>query len=247
MPSMRVVGFGKSTPNVNGAFVASSASVIGNVQIGANSSVWYGAVVRGDVNSVKIGENVTVGDRAMLHCSGGGDKNAPLVVGSNVTVKAGAIVHGCTVADGCVIGEGAQIMDGASMGKNAMVGPGSIVAENKVVPPGQLWAGVPAKYQRDISPEEIAAFAEIVQENVEMALLHSSEDAKAWDQIEDDLYDHEQDVGRSEYYFQRLSDEAMQFKIGEVENHSVPGRILDTEISAREHKEPRPDGTGGMA
>jgi len=242
-----VLKFNNKTPALADTFVASSASVIGNVKIGAKSAVWYGAVVRGDVNSVTIGDGVTVGDRAMLHCTGGSGKEAPLVVGHGVIIKAGAIVHGCTVADGGVIGEGAQVMDGATVGKNAMVGPGSIVPEGASIPAGQLWAGVPAKYQRDLTPEELEAFSAEAAENAEMALLHATEDSKSFEQIEDDLYNHEQETRRSEYYYQRLTPEQMQFKLGEVENHDVPGRVLDSDVSARKHSEPRPDGSGGLA
>lgn len=236
-----------SAPAVADTFVASSASVIGNVKIGTDSAVWYGAVVRGDVNSVTLGDGVAVLDRAVLHCSGGGPKDAPLRVGNNVTIKAGAIVHGCTLADGVVVGEGAQVLDGAKVGRGAYIAPGAILQENTDVPAGQVWGGVPAAYVRDVSAAETEAFVAEVAENIELARTHAAEDAKSFEQIEDDLYNYEQEAGRSEYYFQRLTPDQMQFKLGEVENHDVPGRVLDSAISGRTHKEPRPHGSGGLA
>ena len=115
-PSLKVVKFGAHTPVIQGAFIAPGAAVVGQVQIGAKSSVWYGAVIRGDVNSISIGEGVTVGDRAMIHCSGIKLKN-PTLIGNHVVVGAGSILHGCEVADNAVIGEGAQVLDGAKIGK----------------------------------------------------------------------------------------------------------------------------------
>ena len=246
LPSMRVIAFKQTTPALQGNFVASSASVIGQVSMGANSSVWYGAVLRGDVNTITIGSSVTISDRVMVHCSGIA-RNAPVVIGNNVVVKAGAIVHGCTIADGAVIGEGAQVMDGAKVGKNALISPGSIVKEDAVIPAGQVWGGVPATYLRDLSTLEIEEMHKDAAENVDWAAVHAKEDNKSWEQIEDEEYDHDQEVNRSPYYYKRLTPEQMEFKVGEVESHMVPGRILDSNVSARTHKESRPFGSGGEA
>ena len=103
-PSTKIVQYGKDIPVFAGNFIAPSAAVIGKVNVGKDSSVWYGAVVRGDVNSITIGDGVTIGDRAMIHCSGiAGDH--PTVIGNKVVVGAGAIVHGATLEDDCLIGE----------------------------------------------------------------------------------------------------------------------------------------------
>ena len=131
----------------------------------------------GDVNTISVGKGVTIGDRAMVHCSGvNGDY--PCVIGDNVIIGAGAIVHGCTVESGSMIGEGAQVMDGAKVQKNAVVAPGALVSAGKTVPAGQMWGGVPAKMIRELTSAEIASIKTTVAENIEMAKLHSDETAK---------------------------------------------------------------------
>ena len=186
----------------------------------------------GDVNTITIGSGVSIGDRAMVHCSGvNGDY--PCVIGDNVVVGAGAIVHGCTVESGSMIGEGAQVLDGAMVQKNAVVAPGALVPSGKTVASGQMWAGVPAKMVRELTPAEIAAIQATVAENVEMSALHSVEASKTWQEIAEDEYQSEQTINRNEYYYRPLTKEQMKFKDGELENHTVPGRVFDTEVSAR--------------
>jgi hypothetical protein len=168
----------------------------------------------------------------MVHCSGvNGDY--PCVIGDNVVVGAGAIVHGCTVESGSMIGEGAQVLDGAMVQKNAVVAPGALVPSGKTVASGQMWAGVPAKMVRELTPAEIAAIQATVAENVEMSALHSVEASKTWQEIAEDEYQSEQTINRNEYYYRPLTKEQMKFKDGELENHVVPGRVFDTEVSAR--------------
>lgn len=210
------------------------------VQIGSSSSVWYGAVIRGDVNTIDIGENVTVGDRAMIHCSGIG-ANKPTKIGNNVVIGAGAIVHGCTLQDECYVGQGAQILDGATVSKNAMVSAGSVLGQGKVVPSGQLWSGIPAIYKRDLTQAEIASISAQAKDNVEWALLHAKESSKNWETIESECEDYEQTINRNESYYKRLSAEAIAFKLGELDNNNaVPGRVLDSGVSARIDPDPRP-------
>ena len=182
----------------------------------------------GDVNTISIGSQVSVGDRAMIHCSGIG-KNAPTKIGNKVTIGAGTIIHGCTLEDECVIGDGAQVLDGAKVERQAMVGGGSIVTQGKVVPSGQLWAGTPAVFVRALSPAEIKSIDETVQTNLEWASKHAAESLKTWDDIEQELYEFEQINNRSDQYYQRLTPEEMSFKLGEQENHEHPGRILDSD------------------
>lgn len=157
--STRVAKFGKNIPQIDGAFIASSGTVVGKVELAKGSSIWYGAVLRGnsyfslillkvyitlsfkgDVSSIKIGERSCIGDRTMVHCSGH-PKELPTIVGKGVVVGSGAILHGCTLEDDCFIGEGAQVLDGATIGKSAIVMAGSIVSMGKVVPAGQVWGG----------------------------------------------------------------------------------------------------------
>jgi gamma-carbonic anhydrase len=217
---------------LNNAFVASSASVIGKVRIGKGSSVWYGAVVRGDVNTITIGEGVTIGDRAMIHCSGIAGNN-PTVIGNHAVVGAGAIIHGATLEDESLVGAGAQVLDTAKVQKHGMVQAGSIVGSGKIVKSGQLWGGIPAAYIRDLSVEEKQSISAGAATNAEWATVHATEGSKTWETIRDEADDFEQESERAPYYYQRLSEEAKSFKLGEIENHQVPGRVFDSEIIAR--------------
>jgi carbonic anhydrase/acetyltransferase-like protein (isoleucine patch superfamily) len=135
------------------AFAAESSVVVGDVEIGAGSSVWFGAVVRGDVHSVRIGARTNLQDLAVVHVSGG---THPTFVGDDVTVGHRAVLHGCTVKDRCLVGIGAIVMDGAVVGPDAMVGAGALVPPGMVVPPGKLVVGAPARVKRDLTAEELA-------------------------------------------------------------------------------------------
>ena len=183
----------------------------------------------GDVNTVTIGEGVSIGDRALIHCGSIATQNKPTVIGNRVVIGAGAIVHGATLADECMVGEGAQVMDGAQVQKHAMVAAGSVVAAGKTVSSGQMWAGVPAVYVRDLSPLEVVNITTIAAENAQLATVHATEAAKSWEAIEVDEYNWEQSVRRNESYFKRLTPEQMSFKLGELEHHDVPGRVFDSE------------------
>ena len=144
------------------AFVAAGAVVIGDVTIGAGSSIWYGCVVRGDVNKITIGQGTNIQDGTVIHCnrdtsgadyrlSGGG---MSCWIGSHITVGHMALLHACRLEDGCFIGMRAVVMDGAVVESGAMIAAGALVTPNKRVLSGQLWAGSPAKYLRDLTPAE---------------------------------------------------------------------------------------------
>ena len=246
MPSLRAIPFMTKKPSVDDVFVASSASVIGDVKIGSSSSVWYGAIVRGDVNSISIGNNTAICERVMVHCSGI-SKKQPTVIGNNVTVKAGAIVHGCKLADGSVVGENAQVLDGAEIGTNAMIGAGSIVIEGTKVPGGQLWSGIPAAYSRDLTEAELESMRVLVEENTTYAAMHAEEDAKTWEQMIEDEFEDEQRSERNDTFWKMPPPDEMIRDDNFVQNHQVPGRILDHGISARNSPESRPQGSGGQA
>ncbi|MFI5303943.1 MAG: gamma carbonic anhydrase family protein [Nitrospiria bacterium] len=132
-------------------FVASGALIIGDVEIGENSSIWFNAVVRGDVHSIRIGSNTNIQDLSVLHVT---RKTHPLMVGHNVTVGHRVILHGCTIGDFCLIGMGTVIMDGAVVENGALVGAGSLVSEGSVIPAGMLAFGRPAKPKRPLTSEE---------------------------------------------------------------------------------------------
>jgi len=122
-------------------FVAENASVIGDVQIGSKSSVWFGAVIRGDEASIFIGENSNIQDNAVLHC----DVGCPMKIGNFVTVGHGAIVHGATIGDNVLVGMGAIVMNGVEIGANSMIGAGAVCTEKMVIPNGSVVVGIPAK------------------------------------------------------------------------------------------------------
>jgi carbonic anhydrase/acetyltransferase-like protein (isoleucine patch superfamily) len=133
-------------------FIASTAVVIGDVTLGAHSSVWYGAVLRGDINHIVVGHHSNVQDNAVLHLA----DDFPCVLGNWVTVGHGAIVHACTVGHECLIGMGAVILDGAVVGKQSIVGAKALVTQGTKIPPGSLVLGAPAKVVRKLTKEERA-------------------------------------------------------------------------------------------
>ena len=144
-----------------GVFVADSAVVIGDVTIGKGSSIWYGCVLRGDVNRIAIGEGTNIQDGTIVHVNrdpkgdyretGGG---MPVWIGSHITVGHQALLHACRLEDGCFVGMRAAVMDEAVVESGAMVAAGALVTPRKRVAGGQLWAGAPARYLRDLTPEE---------------------------------------------------------------------------------------------
>ena len=135
-----------------GAWVADSAQVIGNVELGVNASVWFGAILRGDTELLKIGSGSNVQDGSVLHA----DVGFPVTLGENVTVGHKVMLHGCTVGDGSLIGIGAVVLNGAKIGRHCLVGAGALVTEGKEFPDGSMIIGSPAKVMRQLTPEQIA-------------------------------------------------------------------------------------------
>ena len=131
-------------------FVAPNATIVGDVVMGSECSVWFNAVVRGDVNKIRMGNKVNIQDGACIHCT---YQKTETVIGNNVSIGHNAIVHGCTVEDNVLIGMGAIVMDRASIGKNSIIAAGAVVLEDTEVPAGSIFAGVPAKKVKDISQE----------------------------------------------------------------------------------------------
>jgi carbonic anhydrase/acetyltransferase-like protein (isoleucine patch superfamily) len=153
---------GKAPQLGEGAWVAQSAEVIGQVELGANASVWCGAVLRGDCEAIRIGRNSNIQDLAVLHA----DFGVPLILGDNVSVGHQAMLHGCTIGDGALIGIQAVVLNGARIGKNCIVGAGSIVTENKEFPDNSLIIGSPARVVRTLDEAGIAMMAHIVEHYV---------------------------------------------------------------------------------
>lgn len=148
-----------------GCWIASNATVVGDVQIGQTASVWYGAVLRGDECSIRIGEGSNIQDQAVLH----GDVGCPAIIGRDVTVGHGAIVHGCTVEDGSLIGMGAILLNGCVIGAGSLVAAGALITQHTVIPSGSLVMGSPAKVVRPLTPEEAASLLRSAQTYRELA------------------------------------------------------------------------------
>jgi carbonic anhydrase/acetyltransferase-like protein (isoleucine patch superfamily) len=147
---------GDLTPTLDdGAWAAPSADLIGDVRLGRRASVWFGAVIRADNTPILIGEESNIQDGAVGHS----DPDAPLIIGARVTVGHQAILHGCTIGDGCLIGMGARLLNGAVLGVNCLVGAGALITEGKQFEPGMLIVGTPARAVRALSEEQIALLA----------------------------------------------------------------------------------------
>jgi carbonic anhydrase/acetyltransferase-like protein (isoleucine patch superfamily) len=166
-----IVPIGAHTPQVpDSAFVASNATLIGQVTLGERSSIFYSAVLRGDVDSITIGEGSNLQDNVTAHC----DEGFPTSVGSGVSVGHGAVLHGCTVEDDCLIGMSATVLNGAVIGTGSLVAAGAVVLEGTIVPPGSLVAGVPAKVRRELSEEEIAGVRQNATHYLDIAAEHKA-------------------------------------------------------------------------
>ena len=131
------------------AWVHPSAVIIGNVTLGADVSVWPGAVLRADRDAIRIGDETNVQDGVVIHC----DPGTPCVIGKRVTIGHRAVVHGCTVEDGSLIGIGAVVLNGAVIGAGSLVAAGAVIGEGRVIPPGSLVVGVPGKVLRELTDE----------------------------------------------------------------------------------------------
>lgn len=150
---MIVLPFEDAVPRIDpSAFLADNAAVIGKVRIHADASVWFGAVLRGDIDEIELGPGSNLQDNAVIHTEFG----SPTIVGAGVSIGHGAIVHGCRVGDGCLIGMNATVLNGAVIGAESLVAAGAVVLEDTIVPPRSLVAGVPAKVRRELSDEEVA-------------------------------------------------------------------------------------------
>lgn len=143
-------------------FVAPNATIVGDVQMGADCSIWFNAVVRGDVNKIRMGNKVNIQDGACIHCT---YQKTETLLGNNVSVGHNAIVHGCSIEDNVLIGMGAIVMDNAHIGNGSIIAAGAVVLEGTIVPPGSIFAGVPAKKVKDVSPELLKGEVERIANN----------------------------------------------------------------------------------
>jgi carbonic anhydrase/acetyltransferase-like protein (isoleucine patch superfamily) len=162
--------FGDKQPIVGeGVFLAETAVLIGDVILGARSSVWYGAVLRGDVFHIRVGEETSIQDNTVIHVTNG---RHATIVGSRVTVGHSVNLHGCRIADECIIGMGSIILDEAEVGERCIVAAGSVVAPGSRIPPGTLAIGSPARPRRELTAEELGSLTGAAQHYVELAAAY---------------------------------------------------------------------------
>jgi carbonic anhydrase/acetyltransferase-like protein (isoleucine patch superfamily) len=160
-------GYAGKAPRIDAAaWLADDATVTGDVTLGPGASLWFGVVVRGDVNHVRIGARSNVQDLSVVHVTGG---THPTVIGEDVTVGHRVVLHGCTVHDRCLIGIGSVVLDGAEIGPEAIVGAGALVPPGMKVPPRTLVMGTPARVKRALTDEEVAHLRESAARYVEYA------------------------------------------------------------------------------
>ena len=180
MPAI-IKSFRGLSPKIHeSAFIADGAVIIGDVEIGPESSVWYGCVIRGDVNRIRIGARTNIQDGTVIHCNtdrSGGDYREtgggmPTIIGDDITIGHMALLHACTLESGCFIGMRSVVMDEAVVETGAMVAAGAVVTPRKRVESGQLWTGSPAKYARDVKPGEADFFPVSVGGYVDLGQLH---------------------------------------------------------------------------
>jgi carbonic anhydrase/acetyltransferase-like protein (isoleucine patch superfamily) len=166
-------GFRGKRPEIDPtAFIAEHATVIGDVVIGARSSVWFGAVLRGDVYHIRIGEDTSIQDNSVIHVTH--DRYATHV-GSKVTIGHSVVLHGCTVGDQCIIGMGAVILDQAEIGDRTIIGAGSLVTPGTRIPPGHLAVGSPARPKRPLTDEELEWLPASAEHYVELVRAYASD------------------------------------------------------------------------
>ncbi len=146
-------------------FIAPNATIVGDVEMGEECSVWFNAVIRGDVNSIRIGNKVNIQDAACIHCT---YEKTKTIIGNNVSIGHHALVHGCVVEDHVLIGMGAIVMDNARIGSHTIIAAGAVVLENTVCESGSIYAGVPAKKVKDISQELIGGEINRIADNYVM-------------------------------------------------------------------------------
>lgn len=169
MTSPLIVPIAGTTPTIDdSAWVAPNATLIGRVKLGAESSVFYGAVLRGDVDSISLGARSNLQDNVTVHC----DSGIPTSIGAGVSVGHAAVLHGCTVEDDCLIGMSATVLNGAVIGAGSLVAAGAVVLEGTIIPPRSLVAGVPAKVRRELTDQEFAKVTDNAAHYVEYARAH---------------------------------------------------------------------------
>ncbi|KAJ7561432.1 hypothetical protein O6H91_03G028400 [Diphasiastrum complanatum] len=178
--------FDKLPTVAKNVFVAPSAALIGDVKIGARSSIWYGCVLRGDVNHIRIGSETNIQDNTLVHVAKTNISGnvAPTIIGDKVTIGHSAVLHACTVEDQSFVGMGATLLDGVVVEEGAMVAAGALVSQNTRVLSGQIWAGNPARFLRNLTEEEKAFILKSADNYSSLAEVHAKENTKSFEEIE---------------------------------------------------------------
>jgi len=159
--------FRNKTPIIpNSCYISESVDIIGEVELGEEVNIWFGTVIRGDMNYIKIGSRTNIQDNSTVHVTTG---IAPTIIGNGVTIGHNAIIHGCTIEDNCLIGMGSIIMDNALIGENSLIGAGAVVPPNMKIPPNSLVVGLPAKVVRQINKTEKSEIFERAQHYIDFA------------------------------------------------------------------------------
>jgi gamma-carbonic anhydrase len=171
------ISFGGRSPHIDpAAFVAPGARLIGDVEVGPEASIWYNCVLRGDVNRIRVGARSNIQDGSVIHCDSpkpGNPNGHSTLIGADVLIGHMAMVHGCVLHDRAFVGLGSIVMDGCEIESDAMLAAGAMLTPGRRIPAGQLWAGRPAKYVRDLTAEEIASMKAGVAHYVSLARAHA--------------------------------------------------------------------------
>jgi carbonic anhydrase/acetyltransferase-like protein (isoleucine patch superfamily) len=171
-----ILPFGETTPKIHpSVFVAGDAMVIGDVEIGEDASVWFGSVVRGDVNYIRIGARTNIQDHTVIHVNAG---THPMILEDGITVGHRVTLHGCYVESGCLVGIGTIVLDGVRIGHNSLIAAGSLITPNTIIPPYSLVMGSPAKVKRSLTAGEKESIERNVSHYVELASVYLIEQGK---------------------------------------------------------------------
>ena len=174
-PGAHVIPFERKSPRIHEtAFVAPGACIVGDVEIGPEASVWYNCVLRGDINRIVLGARSNLQDGTIVHVEGPGARDAgwPTLIGEDVLIGHGAILHGCVVEDRAFVGMGATVMNGCRIASRGMLAAGALLPAAKVLPKGQLWVGAPARFLRALGDAELAELSEGAAHYVDMGRRH---------------------------------------------------------------------------
>lgn len=172
-----IVPFGGFAPRVDrSAFIAANATLVGDVEIGANVSIWFGCILRGDGPGIRIGENSNLQDGTVVHIA---KRGLMTIVGRNVSVGHMALLHACEIQDEAFVGMHASVLDGAVVESRAMVAAGALVTPGKIVRSGELWAGNPAKKMRDLTPKDYETFEDVVDGYVKLSRRYMTGERQA--------------------------------------------------------------------